>query len=870
MSVDHHDDPRTTERTIAFGAVLIAIAGIATWTWLAPTTAPPGATNAHLPWFVLAVLFVLCESLEVFVEIRGEARIIHAGPVVLAMGLASSSPRELVLGWVVGTLLVEAVNWVRFRRFTLLKAGFNLASNFAAMSITVLLYRAVLGEASVVSPRGWLATAMALYCMNTLTLLAVAFAISVSIGELRWSWSDLAVSQVIAGAHLAIGQLALNVLWVDWRGLWMIGGLLVMTWLGYRAFVKIRQRYGNLGLLYRFTDTLAGATETDEVIRESLTLARELLRADEAMLVLAMPDGAVVRRMGHDGIVRSGAHRGLQLSAPDVALLAYEESIVLGRHEREPSLRAVAESFGWSDFASAPLSSEHGAAGVLVVGNRIADVSTFDRDDLRLLETFARNTTIAMKVGDLVAELKREAVEKEFQANHDALTSLPNRVMLGDRLDALLHFVSPSSGVAVLVMDLDGFKDVNDALGHHTGDVLLVEVARRLQRIIGKRGTLARLGGDEFAVVVPDVTMLDDVVALAQEICSAAKQPFFLEQLSLEVSMSVGVALAPMHANDSRTLFRRADVAMYQAKTNRSGVEIYDETHDHSNTRRLGLVGELRHALDTDQLQLYYQPQTDLVTGDVVAVEALARWPHPVHGFVSPDEFIPIAEQSGMIHLFTRWALRTALTDLACWRQRWPQLRMSVNMSTRNLVDQSFVSDVIDLLELTGVDPAALTLELTESSVMGDPNRSVVMLGQLNDLGVRIAIDDFGTGYSSLSYLKRLPVHEIKIDKSFVMNMAADSDDTVIVRSTIDLGHNLGLQVVAEGVEDVDTWNLLLGLGCDVAQGYFMARPMAPAAVTAWLEERTLTADVVRYLPASQGASAADVVPVLRYIAHAS
>ncbi len=870
MSVDHHDDPRSTERTIALGAVLMAFAGIATWTWLAPTTAPPGATNAHLPWFVLAVLFVLCESLEVFVEVRGEARIIHAGPVVLAMGLALSSPRELVLGWVVGTLLVEAVTWVRVRRFRLLKAGFNLASNFAAMSITVLLYRAVLGEASVVSPRGWLATAMALYGMNTLTLLAVAFAISVSIGELRWSWSDLAISQMIAGAHLAIGQLALNVLWVDWRGLWMIGGLLVMTWLGYRAFVKIRQRYGNLGLLYRFTDTLAGATETDEVIRESLTLARELLRADEAMLILAMPDGAIVRRMGHDGTVRAGAHRGLHLSAPDVALLAYEESIVLGRHDREPSLRAVAEALGWSDFASAPLSSEHGAAGVLVVGNRIADVSTFDRDDLRLLETFARNTTIAMKVGDLVAELKREAVEKEFQAHHDALTALPNRVMVGDRLDALLHFVSPSSGVAVLVMDLDGFKDVNDALGHHTGDVLLVEVARRLQRIIGKRGTLARLGGDEFAVVVPDVTVLDDVVALAQEICSAAKQPFFLEQLSLEVSMSIGVAVAPMHANDSRTLFQRADVAMYQAKANRSGVEIYDETHDHSNARRLGLVGDLRHALDTDQLQLYYQPQTDLVTGDVVAVEALARWPHPVHGFVSPDEFIPIAEQSGMIHLFTRWALRTALTDLACWRQRWPQLRMSVNMSTRNLVDQSFVSDVVDLLELTGVDPAALTLELTESSVMGDPNRSVVMLGQLNDLGVRIAIDDFGTGYSSLSYLKRLPVHEIKIDKSFVMNMAADSDDTVIVRSTIDLGHNLGLHVVAEGVEDVDTWNLLLGLSCDVAQGYFMARPMAPAAVTVWLEERTLTADVVRYLPASPGATAAEVVPVLRYIAQAS
>ncbi|MGD9703312.1 MAG: putative bifunctional diguanylate cyclase/phosphodiesterase [Acidimicrobiia bacterium] len=880
MSADPTNDPstndpstndhRTTERIIATGALLIALVGIGIWTGLAPTTLPAGAMTTHLPWFALAALFVVCESLEVYVEIRGEARIIHAGPVVLAMGLALSSPRELLLGWVVGTLSVEFLNWVRYRRFSLLKAGFNLASNFAAMSITVLLYRAVLGEAAVVSPRGWLASAAALYCMNTLTLVTVAFAISVSIGEIRWSWSDFTVSQMIVAAHLAIGQLALNVLWVDWRGLWMIGGMLVMTWLGYRAFVKIRQRYGNLGLLYRFTDTLAGATETDEVIRESLKLARELLRADEALLVLAVPDGAIVRRMGRDGKVRAEAHRGHHLSAPEVALVAFEEPIVVARNERDSALRAVAESFGWSDLASAPLSSDHGATGVLVVGNRIADVSTFDRDDLRLLETFARNTTIAMKVGDLVAELKREAVEKEFQANHDSLTGLPNRTMLGDRLDALLLSVSPSAGVAVLFMDLDGFKDVNDALGHHTGDVLLVEVARRLQRTIGKRGTLARLGGDEFAVVVPDIAELDDAIMLAHEICAAAERPFFLDQLSLEVSMSVGVAVAPTHANDSRTLFQRADVAMYHAKAKRSGVEVYDEAHDHSSTRRLSLVGELRHAVESDQLQLYYQPQTDLLTGDVVAVEALARWPHPVLGFVAPDEFIPIAEQSGMIHLLTRWALRTALTDLARWRARWPQLRMSVNMSTRNLVDPSFVSDVMQLLAQTGVDPDALTLELTESSVMGDPNRSVVMLGQLNELGVRLAIDDFGTGYSSLSYLKRLPVHEVKIDKSFVMNMAADADDTVIVRSTIDLGHNLGLQAVAEGVEDIETWNLLVGLGCDLAQGYFMAKPMAPAALTAWLEERTLPANIVRYLPTPAESSSDEPVPVLRYIAQAS
>jgi diguanylate cyclase (GGDEF)-like protein len=867
-------DQRVIERTIAVGAGVLGIIGAFVWLVAVPDGAPLGATfgavGVHIPWLLLAAIFVLCESLEVFVEVRGEALIIHAGPVALAVGLALSSPGELLAAWVLATVAIETTNWIRFRRFTWLKAGFNFASNLMATTVAVVAFRAVLGDASIVSPRAWLAGAVALFCLNTLTVITVAGAISLSIGELRWSWWEFGVTQAIVAAHLAIGQLALNVVWIDWRGSWMIAGFLVMTWFGYRGYVRIRQRYGNLGLLYRFTDTLAGATETDEVVRASLTLAKELLRAEEALLAVALPDGAVVRRLGSNGELQAAAVRGQRISEPELELLAFDGAVVIGSGERDPDLRALLDRLGWTDLACAPLAGDHGAAGVLVVGNRLADVSTFDRDDLRLLETFARNTTIALKVGELVAELKREAAEKEFQALHDALTGLPNRTMLGERLDALLDDPDTVAPVAVLLMDLDGFKDVNDALGHHTGDVLLIEVARRLLRTIDKRGTLARLGGDEFAVLVPGVTDLAEAVALAHEICAASERPFFLDQLSLEISISVGVALAPMHANDSRTLFQRADVAMYLAKEKRSGVEVYDEAHDHSSTRRLSLVGELRHAVESDQLQLYYQPQTDLGSGDVISVEALARWPHPTLGFVSPDEFIPIAEQSGMIHLLTRWALRTALADLARWRSRWPQLRMSVNMSTRNLLDTTFVADVTQILAASGVDPEALTLELTESSVMGDPNRSLVMLGQLHELGVRLAIDDFGTGYSSLSYLKRLPVHEVKIDKSFVMNMASDADDTVIVRSTIDLAHNLGLEAVAEGVEDIDTWNLLLGLGCDLGQGYFIAKPLAAAALTEWLEERTLASDLVRYLPTPARVAHDEPLPIRRYVAQAS
>ena len=859
--------PDPAARTIGSAAMLCAVAGSLVWLVVMPSWDPPVAA-VHLSWIVLAVIFVTCELLEVCIEVRGEAHVIHAGAVALAVGLALTSPGELLMAWAVGTIVVQIVEWFRDKRFNLFKAGFNLGTTFAALALTVVIHRAVLGDANVVSPRGWLAGAVALFGMNMLSTIAVAFAISVSIGQLRWSWPDVAVVQVICAVQLAVGQLAILVLAVDWRGLWMIAGSLVTTWLGYRAYVTISQRYGNLKLLYQFTDTLSGATETDDVVHTSLGLAKELLRAEEALLIIAVPDGAIVRRMGADDVVHSATHRG-HLSAPEVSLLGFGEPIVVPAGEKDPAVRAVASELGWSDLLCAPLTGDNGAAGVLVVANRLAEVSTFDREDLRLLETFARNTTIAMKVGEAVAELRREAAEKEFQALHDALTGLPNRTLLGERLDGLLDEVAASSGVAVLFMDLDGFKDVNDALGHHTGDVLLVEVARRLQRTIGKRGTLARLGGDEFAVAVPDVAGLEEAIALARDICLACEQPFFLDQLSLEISISVGVAVAPFHANDSRTLFQRADVAMYHAKSKRSGVEVYDEVHDHSSTRRLSLVGELRHAIDSNELRLFYQPQVDLATGDVVSVEALARWPHPTLGFVSPDEFIPIAEQSGMIHILTRWVIRSALADLARWHDGWPNLRMSVNMSTRNLLDPTFVTDVTGLLEESGVDPAKLTLELTESSVMGDPARSLVMLGQLHELGVRLAIDDFGTGYSSLSYLKRLPVHEVKIDKSFVMSMAADADDTVIVRSTIDLGHNLGLQTVAEGIEDLETWNLLLGLGCDMAQGYFMSKPMAPELLTEWLEERTLDERVVRYLP-SVGGAAEQPSSAHRYVAHAS
>lgn len=856
-STDHRAETRLWAFVLTLSATVIVW-----WIDLAAATRITDAPIA-IHGVILLVLFLVIEPLVIHVEFKGEAHAIDVSDGVVLLGLVCAAPLTVVVARVAAGLIAQS--WIRVSP---VKLVFNLALRALEIATVAVVYAGLLGAASPVSPRGWFAAYAGLVASQVLGSFVVTLVIALATGKLDVTPTFVLMLWAMAALNVSLGLLSLQVVWIDWRGLWMVAGALVFMFLGYRAFLTIRERYGNLGLLYRFTDTLAGATETEEVTEQTLSLARELLRADEALLVLTVPDGAIVRRMAADGSVRVTTHRGTGDDGAIVARLTNGDPILVAADERDDSLRLLAAFFGWSDLASAPLLGDHGVAGALVVGGRIGDVSTFEREDLRLLETFARNTTIALKVGELVAELKREAVEKEFQAMHDALTGLPNRAMLGERLDALLA-ETDNEHVAVLFMDLNGFKDVNDALGHHTGDVLLVEVGRRLQRTIGKRGILARLGGDEFAVITGAIGGIEHAVELARELCAAIQNAFYLDQLSLEISASVGVALAPVHATDSRTLFQRAEVAMYAAKDKRSGVEVYDEAHDHSSTRRLSLVGELRTALESDQLQLFYQPQTDLLTGTVISVEALARWPHPRFGFVAPDEFIPIAEQSGMIHMLTRWALRTAINDLVRWQARWPQLRMSVNMSTRNLLDPGFVADVAALLRGSGVAPEALTLELTESSVMADPQRSLVMLKQLHDLGVRLAIDDFGTGYSSLSYLKRLPVDEVKIDRSFVMNMAADPDDTVIVRSTIELAHNLGLHAVAEGVEDLETWNVLLRQGCDLAQGYFMSRPLSASALTEWFAERTQAVAGVRRLSVAGAEPAPDLTPVARYVAQA-
>ncbi len=437
-----------------------------------------------------------------------------------------------------------------------------------------------------------------------------------------------------------------------------------------------------------------------------------------------------------------------------------------------------------------------------------------------------------------VTERKRTEEALAHQALHDGLTGLPNRLLLQDRLTQAIRMADRDGRpMALCVIDLDRFKDVNDTLGHLAGDQLLQEVAFRLRKALRASDTVARLGGDEFAVLLPETDAQAAMLA-SQKVVEALAATLVLEQCEVAVSASIGIAVYPENGADADSLLRCADVAMYVAKQTRGGYALYTPDQDHSSSQRLSLIGALRRAISEDELILHYQPKVDCQSGAVAGVEALVRWQHPQYGLIQPDAFIPLAEQTGLIRPLTRWVLNSAIRQARAWQDEGLSLSVAVNLSAHDLQDANLPRWLGDLLDKAGLSGEWLKLELTESALMSDPAQAMQVLTALCDLGARIAIDDFGTGYSSLGYLKHLPAHEIKIDRSFVADMAEQKRDRAIVRSTIELGHNLGLEAVAEGVEDQQTLDLLGGLGCDLAQGFYLSRPLPAKAVANWVRAR--------------------------------
>jgi diguanylate cyclase (GGDEF)-like protein len=390
----------------------------------------------------------------------------------------------------------------------------------------------------------------------------------------------------------------------------------------------------------------------------------------------------------------------------------------------------------------------------------------------------------------------------------------------------------------LLLIDLDRFKEVNDTLGHDHGDRLLEDVAARLRTVVRRGDTLARLGGDEFAVLVRGVPDRSAVVELAGRLKDALMRPFSLNGVVAVLDASVGIAYCPDHGRDVHMLVQRADVAMYDAKRGGTGIETYSEERDPYSAERLGLLAELREAIQDGQLVLHYQPKVNVGSDRVLGVEALVRWNHPTRGLLPPSEFVPLAERTGAIGDLTRWVLDTAIAQCAAWREAGLDLAVAVNLAAPNIVDSGLPDLVEELLRRWDVPGDRLECEISEHTVMADPHRALDVLERLRSFGVRLSLDDFGTGHSSLAYLKRLPLDEVKIDRSFVMGMAEDSNDAAIVRSTIDLARHLGLEVVAEGVETAAILRDLADLSCDVAQGFYLSRPLPPEQLGDWLQSR--------------------------------
>jgi diguanylate cyclase (GGDEF)-like protein len=776
------------------------------------------SSDVHLSVLVVIALFAIAESCVVHMHIKSEARTFSLSEIPLLLGLAYLSPLALVIGRLVGSALALAL----VRRQTPTKLAFNLSYFLLDTGLAVVVYRAVLGSAPPFEARGWVAALAATSTSLLVGSVAVSFVIAASEGQ----WMRSPVESLAGWGTLTtavstyFGVMAVNALAPVRMSPWLFAVGAGLIFAAYLEHSRVRRSADHLEQLYDFSRSIAASLTQGAVDFALLEHTNDLLRADRAELILTDADSAAFITL----------HKG----AVSVLNGTLAEDALVG-HRR---LLAGRDAVLVGDAMVATLRTGDEVLGTLLVAGRLGEVDRFGEQDLQLFETLATHASICLRNYRLLERLRREADERHYQALHDSLTGLPNRARLDDELGQRLSRRRDEQAVVVMLIDLDRFKEVNDTLGHHQGDTLLCKIGDRIKEVVDDDTLVARLGGDEFAVVFTTTAKRDEIKAQAEAIERRLLEPFELDGLVFEVGSSVGIALAPFDGDDPSTLLQRADVAMYAAKRGSASAEFYDAEIDHASPRQLAMAAELRRDIGRRALLVEYQPKAALPRGEVVGVEALARWHNSEYGFISPEIFIAIAERSGLIRPLTECVLDIALRQVAQWRAEGFDLDVAVNISTRNLLDDALPPMVAAALARHQVPASSLTLEITESTIIADPPRTVGTLNRLSDMGVALAIDDFGTGYSSLSYLHRLPVDEIKIDKSFVQRMTADESDSVIVRSTIDLGHNLGLQVTAEGVEDGQTWQLLAAAGCDQAQGFYLRSSGTGAQITRWLKAR--------------------------------
>ncbi len=796
---------------------------------LTDVTPGPGNRPVLSSWqltLLFGALLVAADSMNLNLEIRRHTMSVSLTELPLLLGLYYLSPLTLV------AIRVASLFLTRRRKLSPVKLWFNVANVAAGISVgsmVVFLARPLPLE----GPALWIPL---LFAVNANVIAIFVGVVSVIVlvqpgTSLRRVVSSGVPGILVGATNATLGLVVLIVIQQDPWAVLLLAALALVIVVVYRAYGQFLRQHKSLSEMYDLTRALTETRHDGTLADILLGRVRELLQAEYATLWLPgkgrYPEVLLSARVDDTGLI------DLTATPPALRTLAVKTgaTVAVGPKLGNEDLRFHLRERGTKDAIVVPLRSAATVIGTLEVAGRMGDVAFFGPEDVRLLETVAAHAAVAVENSRLVDRLR-------FDAHHDQLTSLPNRRRMLAALEDAVKVIAPGEVVALLEFDVAGLRDVNDSLGFAAGDKLLTEVARRLRELAPAAALVARVGGDQFAVLLRQPSG-DAALGLATDLRSALQGPMPIGALTLDVDAAVGVALHPDHGSDPEVLLQRADVATFAAKSASSAIRLFNLGLESRSARRLGLAGDLRRALDNGELQVVFQPKVALRHRQLVGVECLARWEHPAHGSVAPEDFVAVAEHTGQLGRLTEVVLREGLRRCREWAAQSRPLNVAVNLSPRTLIDPEFPEQVAAMLDEYGVPASQLTLEITEHGVVGGTDRPMPTLRRLHQLGVRLSVDDFGTGYSSLSYLRRLPVHEVKIDRSFVQGMATDPGDLAIVRAVVDLSRHFGLAAVAEGVESEMTLTLLEEMGCDIGQGFLFSRPLPFDRLEAWFAAQT-------------------------------
>ncbi len=798
-----------------------------------------GTLPLHLPWYLVFGGFFLAGMAPMLLEVQGNSFSLSLSEIPLVVGILSLQRAPLLACGAVAVMLSGALD----KRRTTVKVLFNVPLTFLEMTVAVMLFDLFTKNPHLHDWHAWIALAGALSVAILVSTTAVNIVIVIAGDSMPIRQAIRHSLLGMANSLMSGGITVLSLIVLDQT----LFGLIPLAFVGFAAITPMRKqamlqrRYDNLLALHEFTAGLTSSNDLDTTLKSVLQETARVLRASDAAIVLPQASEHAYMSLLPDRpqVPVNGDALWRHVIEQKQTLCIERGSLAYGNY------LATAKS---KDIMAVPLIHGEQVIGALVVRDRLGDVSTFDQDDLAIFATMANQTTVTLENLRLIDSLRNESAEREHQALHDELTGLGNRLFLYRTLDEALDQADPK--IAVAVLDLNRFKEVNDTLGHHAGDEVLVQTAKRLRRGLPSSSFVARLGGDEFAIVLRGISSTQDAISKISALEAVFSVPFELETMSLRVDASIGVAVTPDHGADRVTLLKRADIAMYAAKSVRgSAVRSYDPSQEQSSARTLELVGELRKAIEADEIEVYFQPKADLVSGSIYGAESLARWTHKRFGFVGPNEFIPLAEQAGLIDSLTTSVLFKSLSACAEWRTAGHNVSVAVNLDAQTLLTAGFPERVFAALDERGLEPSSLTLEITERELVRELDQAAAVIDELRSHGVSFSIDDFGTGYSSLAYLTRLHVDEIKIDRSFVIDVVSSPQNQAIVKAVSDIAKSLGATTVVEGIEDGETWAAVAGLGCTLGQGYHLSRPVPQEQFLKWLGARSETQEPSLRIP---------------------